>query len=231
METLPSVVSLKDSLSLMSDPGYAEFMRKLVPSIEPSTVLGVRMPALRKFAKEFSRTPGAGPFLQALPHGTYEENCLHGILVSRMRDFDRTVSELDRFLPYVDNWAVCDLISPDAFRGVPDGLEEKALAWARSERVYTARFGIGVLMRHFLEDSFDRSHLCVVASLASDEYYLNMMRAWYLATALAIRPDDILPVLEKGNLDEWTRRKAIQKALESRRIPEELRPRLRALRG
>lgn len=221
---------LRESLSALSDPEYADFQRKLVPGIDPATVLGVRIPRLRRFARDFSKEGDVAAFMSQLPHATYEENCLHGILASSVRDFGRAVEGLDGFLPYVDNWAVCDIISPAAFRGRPEGLEEHALRWASSDREFTARFGVGVLMRHFLDEGFDPAQAAFVADLRCEGYYANMMRAWYFATAVAVREKDVLPFMEKGRLDEWTRRKAIQKCVESRRVPDALKERLRSLR-
>lgn len=215
---------------MMADSAYAKFQRKLVPNVDPDTIVGVRIPDLRRFSKTFAREPEAERFMSDLPHATFEENCLHGILIGRISDFGRAVDAIDDFLPFVDNWAVCDTIAPAAFRRVPDGLEEAALRWASSQNAFEARFGIGVLMRHFLGDRFRAEHAEFVASLESDDHYVNMMRAWYFASALAVRSDDVGPYFEAGRLDERTRRKAIQKALDSRRIPDDLKRRLKGLR-
>lgn len=216
----------------LADADYASFMAKLVPNVDPSTIVGVRMPALRTFARSFADDPAAASFMGSLPHAFYEENVLHAILLASVGDYDDTVAALDAFLPYVDNWAVCDAIAPRCFgdSAVAEDLKERALCWVASEAPYTARFGIGVLMRHFLKEGFDPAHFDAVCAVESEDYYVNMMRAWYFATALDARWDEALRIVEERRLDPWTHRKAIQKAVESRRIPDERKALLRTLR-
>lgn len=221
---------VRERLFSMGDGPYRAFSSGLMPTVSPETVIGVRVPALRRFAKELSGTPMAEAFLRALPHAYYEENALHGFLLEHIREPETVYAELERFLPYVDNWAVCDLVNPKALAKEPERLYGQILLWIASEQTYTVRYGIGMLMRHFLGDRFSPEHLALVASLRSEEYYVNMMVAWYFATALAKQPEATLPYLRSRRLPPWIHRKAIQKALESRRIPEELKTYLKPLR-
>lgn len=221
---------IRERLFSLRDEQYRAFNSALLPTVNPETVIGVRTPALRGLAKELSGTPMAESFLRALPHGYYEENALHGFLLERIREPETVYAELERFLPYVDNWAVCDLVSPKALSKDTDLLYEHLLAWIASDRVYTVRYGIGMLMRYFLDERFSPDHLALVASVRSEEYYVNMMVAWYFATALAKQEEATLPYFTERRLSPWIHRKAIQKALESRRIPEELKARLKTLR-
>lgn len=217
-------------LFALQDLPYREFQCKLMPTVNPETVIGVRTPALRKLAKAFAKTKESEAFLKALPHRYYEENIIHGILLSSWKDYGRTVEELDRFLPYVDNWAVCDLISPQAFRALPADLPERARGWMGAEHPYTVRFGIGVLMQFYLDESFNPVYMDWVAALRSGEYYVNMMIAWYFATALAKQYDAAISFLENRRLDTWVHNKTIQKAVESYRVTDERKSYLRTLR-
>ena len=202
----------------MQDEEYRAFHCRLMPNVDPNTVIGVRTPELRKFAKELAKSPEAEQFLKILPHGYYEENNLHGFLIESMKDYDSVIEALERFLPYVNNWATCDMISPKIFKKHLTRLREKIAEWMISEDIYTVRFGIGMLMRFYLDDEFSPDDPEAVASVKSDEYYINMMIAWYFATALAKQHDAILPYFEQRRLEPWTHNKAIQKAVESRRI-------------
>ncbi|MDY2776867.1 MAG: DNA alkylation repair protein [Collinsella sp.] len=215
-----------------ADEGYRAFSARIIPTVDPERMIGVRMPDLRKTAARMARDPEAASlFMDALPHAWYEEDCLHGILISRLRDFDQAVRELNRFLPFVDNWAVCDLISPRAFGRAPsEALLGHAYRWMDAGATYTTRFGIGVLMREFLGDRFEFSQLERAAALPAGDYYVDMMVAWYVATALGKRWDDALPVIERRLLPAGTHGKAIQKAIESRVIPKERKELLRSLR-
>ena len=222
--------NLTSQLFALQDLSYREFQCRLMPTVEPETVIGVRTPALRKLAKAFAKTEESEVFLKTLPHWYYEEDVLHGILLSSWKDYGRTVEELDRFLPYVDNWAVCDLISPQAFRAHPTDLPERAKGWMEAEHPYTVRFGIGVLMQFYLDESFNPVYMDWVAVLRSGEYYVNMMIAWYFATALAKQYDAAISFLENRRLDTWVHNKAIQKAVESYRVTDERKSYLRTLR-
>ena len=222
--------SLPDSLLALQDLLYKEFQCGLMPTVDPDTVIGVRMPALRKLAKDFAETPEAAEFLKALPHRYYEENNLHGLLISAMRDYDRAVAALDAFFPYVDNWATCDLIRPKVFQKHLPELLEKIQVWLASDHTYTVRFGLEMLMTCYLDDAFRPEYLELAAGVRSGEYYVNMMIAWYFATALAKQYDAALPYLRERRLDPWTHNKAIQKAIESCRVTGEQKAYLRTLK-
>lgn len=216
-------------LSELSDPTYRDFHAGLIPNISPETILGVRVPALRKLARELRGSAEAQEFMAALPHEYYDENCLHGLLINDIKDFGATVSALDAFLPYVDNWAVCDLISPRSFKSRPPELAAHVRRWLDSSHSYTVRFGIGVLMSFYLDEGFEPAQLEAVAERCCEEYYVNMMVAWYFATALAKQPEAALPYIENRRLSRWTHNKAIQKSIESRRIPDETKAYLKTL--
>ena len=215
----------------LRDLKYKEFACKLMPTVNPETVIGVRTPDLRKLAREFSKTPEVSEFLQILPHAYYEENNLHGFLIETIRDYDAAVAAIDEFLPYVDNWATCDLISPKIFKKHLPKLYEKINVWLLSDRTYTVRFGIGMLMSFYLDDDFRPEMLELVAGIRSDEYYVNMMIAWYLATALAKQYEAALPYIQEQRLETWTHNKAIRKALESYRIGDKAKAYLRTLKA
>lgn len=217
-------------LSELSDPTYRDFHAGLIPNISPETILGVRVPALRKLARELRGSAEAQEFMAALPHEYYDENCLHGLLINDIKDFGATVSALDAFLPYVDNWAVCDLISPRSFKSRPAELAAHVRRWLESSHSYTVRFGIGVLMSFYLDEDFEPAQLEAVAERCCEEYYVNMMVAWYFATALAKQPEAALLYIENRRLSRWTHNKAIQKSIESRRIPDETKAYLKTLR-
>ena len=217
-------------LSELSDPTYRDFHAGLIPNISPETILGVRVPALRRLARELRGSAEAQEFMAALPHEYYDENCLHGLLINDIKDFGATVSALDAFLPYVDNWAVCDLISPRSFKSRPPELAAHVRRWLESIHSYTVRFGIGVLMSFYLDEDFEPAQLEAVAERCCEEYYVNMMVAWYFATALAKQPEAALPYIENRRLSRWTHNKAIQKSIESRRIPDETKTYLKTLR-
>lgn len=227
-ETVPT--PLQQQLFALQDPGYRSFHCRLIPNIDPARVIGVRTPALRRFAAGFAKTPQAAPFLAALPHFYYEENNLHGILLCGLRDFEAAVAALDDFLPWVDNWATCDLLAPKSFAACPPRLPALAAGWMAASHPYTVRFGIGVLMRYYLDSRFSPAYPAQVAALQSEEYYVRMMAAWYFATALAKQYEAILPFFTENRLPVWVHNKAIQKAVESYRIPPEHKAALRALR-
>lgn len=218
---------LQARLFALRDPEYREFQCRLMPTVPPDTVIGVRTPDLRKLAKELYGTAGTGDFLGNLPHRFYEENNLHGMLISGLKDYGQTIGALDAFLPYVDNWATCDLISPKSFQKHPAALLPKIREWMKSEHPYTIRFGIGMLMKFYLDSEFAPEHLEWVAGVRSDAYYVNMMVAWYFATALARQYDWAISYIESRRLAPWTHNKTIQKALESHRITEEQKTYLR----
>ena len=214
----------------LQDKKYAAFQAKLIPTIEPDKIIGVRTPELRAFAKELSKDEGVDAFLMSLPHEYFEEDQLHAFVISLEKDFDKCVEEVEVFLPFVDNWATCDQLSPKAFKKVPEKLLPHIEIWLQSDKVYTVRFAIGMLMQHFLDEKFDPKYPDMVAAVKSDEYYINMMVAWYFATALAKQYDAILPYLEGKRLDPWTHNKAIQKSVESYRITAEQKAYLKTLK-
>ncbi len=214
----------------LRDKDYAAFQRKLLPTLEGDRIIGVRTPALRALAGKLYRDEETASFLEALPHAYFDEDQLHAFLISREKDFDRCLRLTEDFLPYIDNWATCDQLSPKAFGKEPERLLPHIRTWLASDRTYTLRFGIGMLMQYFLDDRFLPEYAQAVASLRSEEYYVNMMIAWYFATALAKQYDRVLPFLEERRLDVWTHNKAIQKSLESDRIPPERKAFLKTLK-
>ncbi len=219
-----------EKLLALGEPAYRDFLAKLIPTVDPSTIIGIRSPLMRSLTKELAGTPDAEAFLAELPHKYYEENTLHGILIERIGSYDRTIEAIDRFLPYVDNWATCDTMSPKIFKKHHAELAGKIPEWIHSDHTYTIRFGVGMRMAHFLEEDYRPDIADEVASIVSDEYYVNMMIAWFFATALAKRYDDILPVIESRRLSVWTHNKTIQKAVESYRITEDQKTYLKSLR-
>lgn len=223
---------LQQHLFGMRDAAYAAFIAKLTPGFPPSHFIGVRVPLLRTIARSFAKEEAASQsFLSHLPHSYYEEDMLHGMLISLVKDYDRCLDLTDRFLPYVDNWAVCDTLSPKVFAKHKAQLLENILRWSSSSHTYTCRFGVRMLMTHFLDDSFSADFLEIPAAIHSEEYYVKMMVAWFFATALAKQWEATLPYLENRQLDPWTHRKTIQKAIESYRIPPERKDYLRTLRN
>ena len=221
---------VREKLFALQDPSYRDFQRRLMTTVDPDTVIGVRMPQLRAFAKKFARMPEAEEFLKLLPHDYYEENNVHACLIESMKDFGQAAAALDVFLPYVDNWATCDMMSPGIFRKHLSELERKIEEWIRSDHTYTVRFAVGMLMRYYLDDAFSPKYPEMVASVKSEEYYVKMMVAWYFATALAKQRDAVIPYLQNQVLDGWTHNRAIQKAVESRRISAEEKKYLRSLK-
>ena len=222
---------ITEALFALRDEAYRTFHSALMPTVPPETVIGVRVPALRRLAKQLAGTAQAEVFLQALPHGYYEENNLHAFLIELIRDYDRALAETEAFLPYINNWATCDCFCPKAFAKHKKELLVPIRRWLDSGEVYTVRYGMEMLMRYYLDDAFRPEYLEWVADVRSTEYYINMMRAWYFATALAKQPDAALPWLTEERLDLWTHNKAIQKAVESRRIPPGMKQLLRVLRS
>ena len=223
-------MTLYDRLMEEKDDAYRQFQAKLVPNIPPETILGVRTPQLRRLAGEVFESPDREAFLQDLPHRYYEENLIHFFAASMLRDFDACVQTVEAFLPYVDCWPVSDQSTPKAFQKNPQRLLPYIRKWIASEHVYTARFGIRMLMNEFLGEAFREEYLDLVASKRGEDYYLKMMIAWFFATALAKRYAETLPYFEDRRLDEWVHKKAIQKALESYRVTEEHKEILRSLR-
>ena len=202
----------------MADPKTAAFTSRIIPNVDPKTILGIKTPELRALAKELRANQ---KFLSDLPHKYFEENQLHGFVVSGIKDFDLCVAELERFLPFIDNWATCDQTSPICFKKNRAALLPLIKKWIKSKRVYTVRFAIGMLMRHFLDEDFAPEYLEMVAAVKSDEYYIKMEVAWYFAEALAKQWDAALPYIKAKRLEAWTHNKAIQKARESFKISDD----------
>ena len=221
---------IKNELFKMQDTAYRDFNSKLIPTVDKSLFIGVRTPELRKYAKQLAKREDIEEFLHSLPHKYFDENQLHAFIVSEIKDFKSCVDRVNEFLPYVDNWATCDQLSPKVFKKNHKELIAYIKEWLESDKVYTVRFGIGMLMEHFLDEDFDISYLETVSNIRSDEYYINMMIAWYFATALAKQYKSIIPFIENNSLDIWTHNKAIQKAVESLRISDEKKEYLKSLK-
>lgn len=221
---------IREELFSMQDLSYREFHSRLMPDVEKDTVIGIRVPVLRKYVKELAKDPEIGGFLEDLPHRYYEENNVHGFLIQQMKEYGQCMEELEKFLPYINNWATCDMTSPKVFKKHKEELLEAVQRWIVSDHVYTVRYGIGMLMQHYLDEDFREEYPQMVSEIRSEEYYVNMMIAWYFATALAKQYETILPYIEKQKLDVWTHNKTIQKACESYRITPEQKAYLRTLK-
>lgn len=224
--------TIKDGLFALKDENYRRFHAKLIPDIPIDNIIGVRTPVLRKYAKEVAKLPEANIFLESLPHSYYEENNLHGALLSLLypKDIIAFMEQLERFLPYVDNWATCDMLSPKIFKKHLPYVYERVQKWLQSDAVYTIRFGIVTLLGFYLDDAFEPEMLQLVANVRSEEYYVNMAVAWYFSMALVKQYDATLPYIQNRVLEPWTHNKSIQKAIESRRIPQETKAYLRGLK-
>lgn len=214
----------------LQDLKYRDMQIKILPTIDSESVIGVRTPELKTLAKEMLKSGDYADFLKELPHEYFEENQLQAFIISGIKDPDECMRELEKFLPYVDNWATCDQMSPKVFKKHKDVLLVHINGWIKSDKTYTVRFGVGMLMEHFLDEDFDLQYPEMVAKLRSEEYYVNMMIAWYFATALAKQYESILPFIEEKKLADWTHNKAIQKSVESYRITEEQKAYLKTLR-
>ena len=220
---------IRAELYRLQDLKYKDFHSKLIPNVDPDTVIGVRMPALKAYAKSL-KNRDMSAFLTALPHKYYEENNLHALLVMGIGDYDNAISALEAFLPYVDNWATCGLLRPVSFKKHRAELLGNIKRWMASEHIYTIRFGVEMLMSHYLDEDFRTEYLEWVAEIHSEEYYVNMMLAWYFATALAKQWDATLPYIESRRLDKWVHNKTIHKAIESYRVTDEQKEYLRTLK-
>lgn len=223
-------MTIREQLFSLQDKEYAAFQCKLTPGIAPELFIGVRVPEVRKLAKSLKKDPEVPGFLQALPHDYYDENMLHGVLLSEIKDYEECIARVDAFLPYVDNWAVCDIMSPKIFKKNKEKLIEKIREWSASEKTYTCRFGLEMLMSHYLDEDFKEEYLEIPSEVHSEEYYVQMMQAWFFATALAKQWDATIKVLLDGRLDKWVHNKTIQKARESYRITAEQKEYLKTLK-
>ena len=214
----------------MRDADYALLQAKIIPTVAADRIIGVRTPALRAFAKALYKDRDKEDFLSCTPHQYFDENQLHAFVISLEKDFDKCIAEVDAFLPFIDNWATCDQLSPNAFKREPEKLLQYIQSWIKSDQTYTVRFAIGMLMQHFLDERFEAGYADMVAEVRSEEYYINMMIAWYFATALAKQYERTVPYLEGRRLDGWVHNKAIQKSVESYRITDEQKAYLKTLK-
>ena len=226
------IEAIQSKLLSMQDTAYRDFNAKLIPTVDPKLMIGIRTPLLRKFAKDLFKTEPkqAAAFMQTLPHRYFEENNLHAFLIENIKDFDTAITETERFLPFIDNWATCDSFSPSIFKKYPDAVYQKILTWIQSAHTYTVRYAINLLLSNYLDDRFKPAMLELVSAIKSDEYYINMMIAWYFSFALIKQYNAALPYIKKQTLDPFTHNKTIQKAIESRRIPAEIKDYLRTLK-
>ena len=223
-------IDIIKTLYTAQDVVYRDFNAKLIPNISHDSFIGVRTPRLRKIAKDMLKSGQYKDFILCLPHKYFEENQLHAFILSEIRDFDMAIKETEGFLPYVNNWATCDQMSPRVFKKNLAVVEKYVRKWIKSKDVYSVRFAIKTMMQYWLDNEFDTKYADMVANVKSDEYYINMMRAWYFATAAAKQFDAILPYFRRGKLDEWTRLRAIQKSCESFRVSDKNKEILRTLR-
>lgn len=214
----------------MQDLKYREFHSKLMPNVDKQKIIGVRVPDLRKFAKEIYKSGEYVEFLDNLPHFYYEENNLHAFIIEQIKDFEDAIYETEKFLPYIDNWATCDCFLPPVFKKNREALAKLAKKWICSEKEFTVRYGIGVFMKHFLDEDYKKEYMTYVSEIKSDKYYVNMMIAWYFATALAKQYDDAEEFLKNRCLSPWVHNKAIQKAVESRLISKDKKLYLKSLK-
>lgn len=217
-------------LNNASNKNYQEFSSILIPNIEKKKFLGVRIPFLRKYAKKLAKTKNIDKFLSALPHEFQEENMLHAFILEQILDFNKCIDYIEKFLPFIDNWAVCDGLHPKCFKNNLDSVFTHVLVWIKSSHPYTKRFAINTLMTYFLDEHFEPAHIQLVVSTIDNDYYVNMMRAWYFATALVKQYDATIPILENRQSDKWTHNKTIQKACESLRISSEIKEYLKSLK-
>ena len=223
-------MKITDKLFELQDKEYGEFQAKLTPGIEKNQIIGVRVPVVRKLAKEYIKDEESQEFLNTLPHEYYDENMLHGLLISEIKDYEKCIELIDKFLPFVDNWAVCDIMSPKVFKKNKDKLIIKIKDWMKSEHTYTCRFGVEMIMSHYLDEDFKEEYLEMVSKIHSEEYYVQMVIAWLFATALAKQWDATIPYIENQKLDKWIHNKTIQKARESYRITDEQKEYLKGLK-
>ncbi len=221
---------IRNELFRLKDDDFREFHSRLIPTVAKETIIGVRTPDLRSYAKELFKAGDVSRFTNNLPHKYYDENQLHVYLLNEIKDFDECIKEVERFLPYIDNWAACDQLRPKVFVKNKVYLLPYINKWLASDKVYTIRFAIELLMIHFLDEEFNIKYVEQVASVHSDEYYIDMMIAWYFATALAKQYDAVIPFIENRRLTPPVHKKAIQKAVESYRITPEQKKYLRSLR-
>lgn len=228
-----TIEDIRKMLFELQDMGYRDFHSRLMPTIDKTTIIGVRTPELRRLAGKLYKETTEDErscFMKDLPHKYYEENNLHGFFIEKEKDYDACIKLLDEFLPFVDNWATCDLMNPKVFAKNHDRLIEDIKRWINSEHTYEVRFAIGMLMGHYLDEDFCTDYLTLATSVVTDEYYINMMTAWYMATALAKQYDEAVKLIEQNILPVWVHNKSIQKAIESNRISKDIKDYLRTLK-
>lgn len=224
------IKQIEEELFALQDKGYKEFQSKLIPNISKSEIIGVRTNLLRQLAKRLIKQESINIFLHDLPHKYFDENQLHIFIVSEIKDFNICILEAERFLPYVNNWATCDMFSPKCFEKNKEQLLPYIYKWTDSSKEYSVRFAIGLLMKYFLAEDFKEEYLNKVVSIKREEYYIKMMQAWYIATALAKNYSQTISILQKSVLDKWTHNRSIQKAVESFRISDEQKTYLKSLK-
>ena len=224
------LLNIQKELFKLQDIKYRDFQVKLIPTVDSTSIIGVRTPDLRNLAKELVKSNNYSSFLDELPHKYFDENQLHAFIISELKNYDESIKYIDKFLPYIDNWATCDQLSPKAFKKNHDRLLESIKNWIKSDKTYTIRFGAGILMQHYLDEEFKPEYLKWISNIKSDEYYVNMMIAWYFATALAKQYETAIPYIENQKLSTWVHNKTIQKAIESYRITENQKEYLKSLK-
>ena len=220
--------NIEKELFKLQDKKYQELQYRTIPGVD--NIIGVRTPELRKIAKKMVKENNYKSFLEELPHKYFDENQIHAFIISELKDYDECITYLHKFLPYVDNWATCDTLIPKVFKKNTDKLLKEIKVWIKSNKTYTIRYGVGTLMRYYLDDEFKKEYLELVSKIRSNEYYVNMMIAWYFATALAKQYDETIKYIENNKLDIWTHNKTIQKAIESYRVTDKQKEYLRSLK-
>jgi len=222
--------SVIEQLFELQDLSYKDFHKKLIPNIDEDDIIGVRTPVLRKFAKEFAKSELKDEFLNSLPHKYYDENNLHAFVIEAIKDYDECINKIDEFLPYIDNWATCDSLSPKIFKKYKKEVYDKIKIWIKSDKTYTVRFAIVTLLANYLDDDFEEEMLNLVTDIKSEEYYINMAIAWYVSMALVKQYDSTIKLIQSKKLDKFTHNKSIQKAIESYRVDDDKKKYLRTLK-
>lgn len=225
-----TVEEIREKLLALQDVKYRDFTSKLMPTVDKNKIIGVRSPLLRSFARQLVKEGEYGEFISDLPHKYYEEDNLHGFIIEGIKDYEKCIPEIQRFVPFIDNWATCDCTRPKVLKKYPERTLELVGEFLRSDKVYIKRYGIGLLLSFYLDELFSSEHLEMLSEIESDEYYINMMLSWYFATALCKQWEATIPFIENRRLPLWVHRKTIQKAIESYRITDEQKAYLRTLK-
>lgn len=224
-------MKIQEELFKLQDISYKEFHSKLIPTIDKNTIIGIRIPLLRSYAMKIKYTKEADKFLNTLPHTYYDENVLHALLLSEMTDYETFIKSLQAFLPYIDNWAVCDVLKPKSIKKHKQLFIDEIKSWISSKDTYTIRFGVVMLMTYYLDEDYQKDYLNYPLQVKSDEYYVNMAISWFYATALAKHYDEVVKILKDKKLSVWVHNKTIQKAIESYRITKEQKEELKKLKA